>query len=88
MVVGAVSERCNDCDGPLNPYGVCSDHTCRQSPAYFLREDLSGVPGGDYDPDYDRVVCGACGFVAYGGPTATSWEMYDHIERTHRNGSG
>lgn len=35
----------------------------------------------EYDDAHESRTCKACGFVAYGGPTSTHYELYDHQER-------
>ncbi len=38
---------------------------------------------GEYDNERDQRECPHCDFVAYGGSTATYWELYDHETDKH-----
>ena len=40
----------------------------------------------DYDSGRDRRMCELCPFIAYGGSTATSWEIHDHMKEEHPDG--
>lgn len=40
---------------------------------------------GEYNDEYDSRLCPYCGEPFYGGTTATSYELADHVAIHHRN---
>ena len=53
--------------------------------AEHLADIWAGHLRGEYDRDYDRIVCEHCAWYAVGGPTGTAWEYHDHLVADHRS---